>query len=89
MLGVAFFVLTLFAAQLLRIQGLDASSLERSALGSRTTTQVLPASRGQILDADGQPLALSVDRRNVTVDQTLVKNYGVPQGATARPDRRA
>ncbi len=83
MLGVAFFVLTLFAAQLLRIQGLDASSLERSALGSRTTTQVLPASRGQILDADGQPLALSVDRRNVTVDQTLVKNYGVPQGATA------
>ncbi len=84
MLGIAFFVLTLFAAQLLRIQGLDASALASSALGSRTTTQVLPASRGQIQDADGKPLALSVDRRNVTADQTLVRDYGVPRGATAR-----
>ncbi len=82
MLGVAFFVLTLFAAQLLRIQGLDASSLEASALGSRTTTQVLPASRGEIQDADGNPLALSVDRRNVTIDQTLVPGYHVPRDAT-------
>jgi cell division protein FtsI (penicillin-binding protein 3) len=79
MLGVAFFVLTLFAAQLLRIQGLDASKLEQSALGSRTIEQPLPAARGQIQDANGQPMALSVDRRNVTVDQTLVPLY---KGAT-------
>jgi cell division protein FtsI (penicillin-binding protein 3) len=78
MLGVAFFVLTLFAAQLLRIQGLDASSLEKAALGSRTIDEPLPAARGQIQDANGQPMALSVDRRNVTVDQTLVPLY---QGA--------
>jgi cell division protein FtsI (penicillin-binding protein 3) len=83
MLGVAFFVLTLFAAQLLRIQGLDASALASSALGSRIRTVALPASRGEIQDADGDPLALSVSRRNVTVDQTLVKDYGVPRGATA------
>jgi cell division protein FtsI (penicillin-binding protein 3) len=93
MLGVACFVLTLFAAQLLRIQGLDASSLASSALGSRIRTVPLPASRGQIQDADGKPLALSVDRRNVTVDQTIVDGFNVPRGATAKqvaaldPDR--
>jgi cell division protein FtsI (penicillin-binding protein 3) len=84
MLGVACFVLTLFAAQLLRIQGLDASSLASSALGSRSTQVPLAAARGQIQDADGKPLALSVDRRNVTADQTLVPLYGVPRGATAK-----
>jgi cell division protein FtsI (penicillin-binding protein 3) len=83
MLGVACFVLTLFAAQLLRIQGLDASSLASSALGSRLTELPLPAARGQIQDAQGRPLAFSVDRRNVTVDQTLVPLYKVPRGATA------
>jgi cell division protein FtsI (penicillin-binding protein 3) len=80
MLGIALFVLTLFAAQLIRIQGLDASSLASQALGSRLTTQVLPAPRGQIQDAQGNPLALSVDRRNITVDQTQVANYA-PQPA--------
>jgi cell division protein FtsI (penicillin-binding protein 3) len=84
MLGVACFVLTLFAAQLLRIQGLDASSLASSALGSRLTDLPLPAARGQIQDAQGRPLAFSVDRRNVTVDQTLVPLYHVPRGATAQ-----
>jgi cell division protein FtsI (penicillin-binding protein 3) len=83
MLGVACFVLTLFAAQLLRIQGLDATSLASNALGSRIRTVPLPATRGQIQDADGKPLALSVDRRNVTVDQTIVGGYKVPRGATA------
>jgi cell division protein FtsI (penicillin-binding protein 3) len=83
MLGVACFVLTLFAAQLLRIQGLDASSLASSALGSRLKEVPLPATRGQIQDAQGRPLAFSVERRNVTVDQTLVPLYGVPRGATA------
>jgi cell division protein FtsI (penicillin-binding protein 3) len=82
MLGVACFVLTLFAAQLLRIQGLDAASLASNALGSRIRTVPLPATRGQIQDADGRPLALSVDRRNVTVDQTILGGYKVPRGAT-------
>jgi cell division protein FtsI (penicillin-binding protein 3) len=84
MLGIALFVLTLFAAQLLRIQGLDASSLASAALGSRLTTQVLPAPRGQIQDAQGNPLALSVDRRNITVDQTQVANYAPEPAPSAR-----
>jgi cell division protein FtsI (penicillin-binding protein 3) len=84
MLVVAAFVLTLFAAQLLRLQGIDASSLASSALGSRITQVPRQASRGQIQDADGRPLAFSVDRRNVTVDQTLVPLYGMPRGATAQ-----
>jgi cell division protein FtsI (penicillin-binding protein 3) len=68
-------VLGLFAVQLLRLQALDAPAMARAALGSRLTTVPVTATRGQILDRNGVVLAASLERYNVTVDQTVVKEY--------------
>lgn len=68
-------VFSLFAVQLVRIQGLDASAVSAQAFGERNRTEVLPALRGQIVDRDGEVLAQSIERRTVTVDQTAVPEY--------------
>lgn len=69
-------VLSLFAAQLLRLQALDASAMAQEALGSRETTHKLKAMRGDILDRNGVPLATSVERYDVSVDQRVLCLYG-------------
>lgn len=69
------FVFSIFAAQLLRLQGFDASAVSADAQSSRTATVPLPALRGSIIDAQGTILASSIERRTVTVDQTAVPTY--------------
>ena len=66
------FVFSLFSAQLLRLQALDASPVAIAALKSRLYVSAVPAMRGNITDANGVVLATSIDRRNVTADQTAV-----------------
>src|SRR5690606_1081824 len=68
-------IFSLFAAQLVRIQGLDASAVAAQAFDERNRTEVLPALRGQIVDSNGVVLAQSIERRTVTVDQTAVPEY--------------
>ena len=68
-------VFSLFAVQLVRIQGLDAAAVAAEALSQRNRTEVLPALRGQILDSEGVVLAQSIETRTVTVDQTAVPAY--------------
>lgn len=68
-------VFSLFAAQLVRIQGLDAAAVAAEALSQRNRTEVLPALRGQIVDSGGVVLAQSIETRTVTVDQTAVPEY--------------
>ncbi len=68
-------VLSLFAAQLLRIQGFDSEAVAAAALAQRTQTETIPAQRGTIYDANGTVLAQSRERRTVTVDQTAVPEY--------------
>lgn len=68
-------VFSLFAVQLVRIQGLDAAAVAAQALDERNRTEVLPALRGQIVDSQGVVLAQSIERRTVTVDQTAVPEY--------------
>lgn len=68
-------IFSLFAVQLVRIQGLDAAAVSAQAFGERNRTEVLPALRGQIVDRDGEVLAQSIERRTVTVDQTAVPEY--------------
>jgi cell division protein FtsI (penicillin-binding protein 3) len=70
------FVLTVFAAQLVRIQGLDAHAVAQEAQDQRVATQIIPAGRGQILAADGTVLASSVVREVVVADLTAVCTYG-------------
>ncbi|MGL4172775.1 MAG: peptidoglycan D,D-transpeptidase FtsI family protein [Actinomycetota bacterium] len=65
-------VMAVFAGQLLRIQALDAAALADEALGSRMTTEAIPAWRGQIVDRSGVVFAHSVDRYHITVDQKVI-----------------
>ncbi|NYG05690.1 cell division protein FtsI (penicillin-binding protein 3) [Phycicoccus badiiscoriae] len=69
------FVFSIFGAQLLRLQGFDASAVSKDAQSSRTATVALPAMRGSITDRNGTILASSIERRTVTVDQTAVPQY--------------
>ncbi|HEY7720217.1 MAG TPA: penicillin-binding protein 2 [Pedococcus sp.] len=75
MVFAALFVFSIFAAQLLRLQGFDASSVSADAQSSRTATVPIPAMRGRILDSTGTVLASSIERRTITVDQTAVTEY--------------
>jgi len=72
---VTLIVFSLFAAQLLRIQGLDAKGVSQQALDSRLHATLLPALRGSIVDSHGVVLAASVDRFNVTDDPTATVTY--------------
>jgi len=69
------FVFSIFGAQLLRLQALDASPVASAALKSRLYVGSVPALRGDITDANGVVLATSIERRNVTADQTAVPEY--------------
>ena len=68
-------MLSLFAAQLLRIQGFDSDAVAADALRQRTQTEAIPAHRGTIYDVNNTVLAQSQERRTVIVDQTAVPEY--------------
>ncbi len=70
------FVLSVFGAQLVRIQGFDAQAVAEEAQLKREAAQIIPAMRGQILAADGTVLASSVVREVVVADQQAVCTYG-------------
>ena len=65
-------VFTVFAGRLLEIQAFRGDALAAAAVDQRTTTVTVLADRGDIVDARGVPLAITVESRHVTVDQTLV-----------------
>ena len=62
-------------SRLLYLQGFDPNGLAEQSLAKRTRKQVMPALRGQIIDINGNVLARSVQRYNITVDQTAVQEF--------------
>ena len=71
-LAFSLIVLMIFGVRLFQLQALDAPQLAATAAENRTRTLILPAQRGEITDRNGAPLAITVDARNITVDQTMV-----------------
>lgn len=65
-------ILTVFAGRLVEIQAVRGETLAAEAMDQRMRVVELPAQRGSIVDSSGQPLAVTVEARNLTVDQTLV-----------------
>lgn len=65
-------ILTLFAGRLIEIQAVRGETLASEALDQRMRVLEIPAARGTIVDSDGEPLAVTVEARNLTADQTLV-----------------
>lgn len=66
---------SVFAAQLVRLQGIDASATAAAGEKMRRWPTVIPAVRGQIFDRNGLPLATSIERRLVIADQQSIPEY--------------
>ena len=76
------FVLTLFAARLVQLQGLEAGHYRTLALQERNRTIPLPALRGSITGANGEVLAMTVETYLVYADPPLMPAADQPQVAT-------
>nr|WP_306238859.1 penicillin-binding protein 2 [Ornithinimicrobium cryptoxanthini] len=68
-------VFSLFGAQLVKLQGLDAASVSAAAFDRRLTETTIPAQRGTIYDAKGVALAESFERKHIVGDPTAVVTY--------------
>lgn len=84
-------LLTVVGGRLVQLQGVDGQQLAKAAEDQRLRSFTVPALRGQILDRDDNPLAYSVDVRDIVADPHLVKDpaatahqlsqlLGVPEG---------
>lgn len=74
-------VLSLFAARLVQLQGVDPDQYAEMAAAEGSVDVVLPATRGEILDRNGEPLAESIDGRMIVADPTLTSE-DAPELAT-------
>ncbi|XBB68575.1 penicillin-binding protein 2 [Nocardioides sp. WV_118_6] len=79
-------VLSVFAARLVQLQGVDPRSYAQMAAAEGTTNVVLPATRGEIVDRKGRPLAESVDGRMIVADPKVTSKVA-PELATILADR--
>ena len=64
-------VLSVFAGRLVQLQGLDPHSYAAMAAAEGTVTLTIPATRGDILDRNGEPLADSVEGLMIVADPQL------------------
>ncbi len=74
-------VLSIYAGRIFDLMVVSGPELAAKGQSLRLRTTVLPADRGTIYDSTGAPLAITVESRNITADQTLIKD---PADAAAR-----
>lgn len=82
-------VCSLYAGKLFQIQALESTALAQEALESRLREDPLLAHRGDVVDRHGNVLAATVEKRHITVDQTLVAAYVDPQDSRRAGPRAA
>ena len=63
-----------FTGRLFWMQVVQGSATAAEAIARSTFTSEIPALRGQIQDINGLPLAVTIDARNITADQTLIRD---------------
>jgi cell division protein FtsI (penicillin-binding protein 3) len=68
-------ILSLFGARLFQLQGVDPNDYAAAAAATGLVTLDLPATRGQILDRNGTPLAESVDGLMIVADPSRTKDH--------------
>ncbi|QKG26647.1 peptidoglycan D,D-transpeptidase FtsI family protein [Actinomadura verrucosospora] len=67
------FVLSLFAGRLVQLQTIESGKYSDQAMAQRVRDLKLPALRGAITDAQGRPLAMTVEARAITADPYVIK----------------
>lgn len=70
--------LAVFAGNLVYIQLIEGPSLAKEAQQLRSRVTVIKAQRGDIVDSQGKPLATSVKRYNIGVNQVKINTYYEP-----------
>jgi cell division protein FtsI (penicillin-binding protein 3) len=73
------FVLSLFAGRLIQLQGFDSRTYLQLAQDQRLQGENIPAVRGTITAANGQPLALTVQTYLVYADPLMMSAAQMPQ----------
>ncbi len=68
-------IVSVFAARLFQLQGVDAQAYVAKAKAEGVVTVTLPANRGAITDRNGAPLADSVDGLMLVADPTLTVKH--------------
>src|SRR3954454_25076714 len=72
-------VMSFFGARLVQLQGVQPQKYATLAAATGGTVTVdLPATRGEILDRNGRPLANSVDGRMVVADPVQTRAHAAP-----------
>jgi cell division protein FtsI (penicillin-binding protein 3) len=73
-------LLLLLGGRLVQLQTFDSKSYAAQAVKQRELDKVLPAMRGGLFDRKGQPLAMSVDARQIIADPAeLAKGLTLPK----------
>lgn len=73
--AIIFALFAIFAARLVLVQLVEGPALAADARSARLRTYPIEAPRGEILDANGQVLAMSGERVNLGVNQRLVATF--------------
>ena len=81
-------VILVLAGRLVQLQGLQSTAYAAQAANQRIQEVSLPATRGELLDRDGQPLALSVAAKNVTANPKNISKAVCQVGETKPCDPR-
>jgi cell division protein FtsI (penicillin-binding protein 3) len=74
-------VLTLFAGRLVQLQGMESGYYKAAAATEQVRVNPLPALRGTIYGANGQPLAMTIETYTVTADPPLITDADKPSVA--------
>ena len=76
------FVISLFAARLIQLQGIDENDYAALAVEKNATTVTLEALRASVYDRNGVALAQSVDASKLVADPTFTKRYATQIATT-------
>ncbi len=77
-------VLSVFGARLVQLQGIDPGSYAAMAAAESMQDVVLPATRGDILDRNGEPLADTVEGLMVVADPAQTAEGGIHSSTAFR-----
>ena len=80
-------ILSIYAGRVFDLMVIKGADLAAKGENQRTATIPLPADRGPIYDSTGAVLALTVESRNVTADQNLIKDPADAAASSGRPAR--
>jgi cell division protein FtsI (penicillin-binding protein 3) len=80
---VTMLLMSFIAARLVQLQGVDRATYAVAAAAQRLHTVTLTATRGEITDRDGHPLAETVDARDIVADPSVISNPAKVAGILA------